>query len=391
MNALLKPEIQDFINANISTDVQKLGLQKNPFPEIDYKTILNQIEAKSKAKTKLPTWFSAPFILYPPKISIEQTSSEVTARYKSEIISGESIIDVTGGFGVDCYYFSKKIASVTHCEIHPELSQIVKHNYSHLQADNIQCFAADGLEMLEKLNQKFDWIYIDPSRRNDVKGKVFLLKDCLPDITSLLSEYFLYTDKILIKTSPIYDISAGLSELEYIKIIHIVAVENEVKELLFELDKSHNHAPIQIKTVNINAEKTEHFDFELGKEYFTGYSAPLHYLYEPNASVMKSQGFKALGSSYNLNKLHKHSHLFTSNELLDFVGRRFEVQIVIPYNKSVIKERLEGQKANITTRNFPESVADLRKKWKISDGGDLYCFFTTDLNNAKIVVICNKI
>lgn len=391
MNALLKPEIQDFINSNISADVQKLGLQKNPFPGIDYKTILNQIEAKSKAKTKLPTWFSTPFILYPPKISIEQTSSEVTARYKSEIISGESIIDLTGGFGVDCYYFSKKFASVTHCEIHPELSKIAKHNFAQLQADNIQCFAADGLEMLEKLNQKFDWIYIDPSRRNDVKGKVFLLKDCLPDVTSLLSEYFLYTDKILIKTSPIYDISAGLSELEHIKNIHIVAVDNEVKELLFELDKSHNHAPIQIKTANINAEKTEYFDYELGKEYFTGYSTPLQYLYEPNASVMKSQGFEALGTTYNLKKLHKHSHLFTSNELVNFVGRRFEIQEVIPYKKSFIKERLEGQKANITTRNFAESVADLRKKWKISDGGDLYCFFTTDLNNAKIVVICNKI
>src|SRR5690606_19171995 len=239
--------------------------------------------------------------------------------------------------------------------------------------------------------QKFDWIYIDPSRRNDVKGKVFLLKDCLPDVTSLLSEYFRYTDKILIKTSPIYDISVGLSELEHIQNIHIVAVDNEVKELLFELDKSKNNTPIQIKTVNINSEKTEHFDFELEKEYFVSYSVPLNYLYEPNASVMKSQGFEALGSHYNLKKLHKHSHIFTSSELIDFVGRRFEIQNVIPYKKSDLKEHLEGKKANITTRNFPESVADLRKKWKISDGGNLYCFFTTDLNNAKIVVICNKI
>ncbi len=390
MKSLLNQDIQDFINKNINQDIQKLSLQKNPFNDIDYKTILNQIEAKSKAKSKLSTWFNSENIIFPNKISIEQTSSEKTAKYKSELVSGNNIIDLTGGFGVDCYYFSKIFEKVIHCEINPELSEIVKHNFTELKAKNIQCFPKDGLEVLKELNQKFDWVYIDPSRRNDTKGKVFLLKDCLPDVTVLIEEYLNYSDKILIKTSPVYDISVGLSELKFIKNIHIVSLENEVKELLFEINSNFNDN-INIKTVNITSSKTEKFDFVLDDEVFATYSEPQKYLYEPNASVMKSQGFDHVSNSFKINKLHKHSHLFTSKELIDFVGRRFEIKQIIPYKKQEMKAFLQNKKANITTRNFPETVAQIRQKWKIADGGNLYCFFTTDIKNEKIVLICNKI
>lgn len=394
MKELLNPEIQVFINQNIHTDIQKLSLYKNPFPEIDYKIILNQIEAKTKAKSKLPTWFTTENIIFPSKISVEQTSSEATAKYKSELISGKKIIDLTGGFGIDCFYFSKVFEQVIHCEIAPELSQIVKHNFEVLEAKNITCYAKDGLEVLKELNQKLDWIYIDPSRRNDSKGKVFLLKDCLPDVTSLLDEYFHYSDKILIKTSPIYDISAGISELKFIQNIHIVSLDNEVKEVLFEIHRpsSENTSfPIHIKTINITSTQVESFDFILNKEVFATYAEPQKYLYEPNASIMKSQGFEEISKEFKINKLHQHSHLYTSNELIDFVGRTFEIKQVIPYKKSEMKALLQGEKANVTTRNFPETVAQIKQKWKISDGGNLYCFFTTNLKNEKIVVICNKI
>ncbi len=396
MKELLKPEIQAFINSNIGTDIQKLSLYKNPFPEIDYKIILNQIEAKTKAKTKLPTWFKPEDIIFPDKISIEQTSSEATALYKSTLISGKSIIDLTGGFGIDCYYFSKVFKQVVHCEISAALSQTVKHNFEVLETPNITCYAKDGLEVLKELNQRFDWIYIDPSRRNDSKGKVFLLKDCLPDVTSLLDEYLNYSDKILIKTSPIYDISVGISELKFIKNIHIVSVDNEVKELLFEIQKpvttkNSIFSTITIKTTNITPREIEVFDFTLNKEIFATYSEPQKYLYEPNASVMKSQGFGAISKEFKLNKLHQHSHLYTSTEKIKFVGRAFEIKEVIPYKKQEMKIWLHGKKANITTRNFPETVAQIRQKWKISEGGNFYCFFTTNLKNEKIVVICNKI
>src|SRR5690554_1769951 len=388
---ILQSEIQAFINQNIHADIQKLSLYKNPFPEIDYKIILNQIEAKTKAKSKLSTWFHTENIIFPSKISVEQTSSEATAKYKSELISGKNIIDLTGGFGVDCFYFSNVFEHVIHCEIAPELSQIVKHNFEVLEVKNITCHAKDGLEVLKELNQKFDWIYIDPSRRNDSKGKVFLLKDCLPDVTSLLDEYFRYSDKILIKTSPIYDISVGISELKFIKNIHIVSIDNEVKEVLFEIQKQLKSENISINTINITPTKIEKFEFSLNDEVLATYSEPQKYLYEPNASVMKSQGFGSISKQFRINKLHQHSHLYTSDQQINFPGRTFEIKQVIPYKKSEMKNFLQHQKANITTRNFPESVAQIRQKWKIADGGNLYCFFTTNLKNEKIVVICEKI
>ena len=388
---ILKHEIQAFINANVGKSISKLALQKNPFPEVNWITILNQIEAKTKAKDKLPNWFSAENIIYPSKISIEQTSSEKTASYKASVVSGDSLIDLTGGFGVDDYYFSKKIKNVAHCEINLELSAVVKHNFEQLNVPNITCYAGDSLDSLNTLNTKWDWIYIDPSRRNDAKGKVFLLKDCLPNVPENLDFYFNNSDAILIKTAPLLDISAGLSDLQHVKAIHIIAVENEVKELLWELHASF-FGNTTIKTINLTKDKTDTFDFILNEDSkFPNFSLPQKYLYEPNSAIMKSGGFDEVGSFYNLNKLHKHSHLYTSADLISFPGRIFQIQNSFPYNKTEMKSFLENTQANITTRNFPDSVESIRKKWKIKDGGNLYCFFTTDENNDKIVLICTKI
>ena len=390
MTEILKPEIQQFIKANIHSDVVKLALKKNPFPEVDFAVILNQIAAKSKAENKLPTWFQTENIIYPSKISVEQTSSEKTALYKSEIISGESLIDLTGGFGVDDYYFSKKFKSVVHCEMNYELSDSANHNFQQLKAENIKCFAGDSFEILKNLNRKFNWIYIDPSRRSDAKGKVFMLKDCLPNVPDLLESYFKYSENILIKTAPILDISAGLIELSNVKTIHIVALENEVKELLWEIKKGYSGS-IEIKTVNILKDKTEKLDIDLNQEYYANLGLPKKYIYEPNSSIMKSGAFDAVSSLFEIDKLHGNSHLYTSEEIIDFPGRSFKVEQIISYAKSEMKAFLQNKKANITVRNFPETVENIRKKWKIADGGNQYCFFTTDLNNDKIVLLCTKI
>jgi len=389
--SLLSKNIQEFIAKNTGASLTKLALQKNPFPEVDWILILNQIEAKTKAKDKLPTWFATENIIYPSKISVEQTSSEKTAAYKASLISGKSLIDLTGGFGVDDYYFSKRFEKVTHCEINKDLSEIVKHNFEQLQITNCYFFADDSTNVLNEMNQKWDWIYIDPSRRNDAKGKVFMLKDCLPNVPEFLDFYFEKTNSILIKTAPLLDLSAGLSELKFVKNIHIIALENEVKELLFEI---HNHysGEITIKTANILKDKIESFEFVLGNESdFPTYNLPQKYLYEPNSSIMKSGGFDEVSSIFKINKLHKHSHLYTSEELIAFPGRTFEIEKVISYNKNDMKTELLNQQANITTRNFPDTVENIRKKWKIKNGGDLYCFFTTDKNDNKIVLICRKI
>jgi len=388
---LLNSEIQSFINENVDKNISKLALQKNPFPNVEWISILNQIEAKTKAKHKLPSWFATKNIVYPSKISVEQTSSEKTADYKANIVSGESLIDLTGGFGVDDYYFAKKMNMVAHCEINPELSNIVKHNFEQLNVKNISCHSGDSLEILAELKTEWDWIYIDPSRRNDAKGKVFMLQDCLPNVPENLDLFFEYSDSILIKTAPLLDISAGLSELKNVKIIHIVAVENEVKELLWELHKDYS-GKINIKTVNILKETMDVFEFILDENLDTPiYGLPQKYLYEPNSAIMKSGGFDEVGSFYNLNKLHKHSHLYTNSTLIPFPGRIFEIENSIPYHKIEMKKFLEGTKSNITVRNFPETVESIRKKWKIKDGGNQYCFFTTDENDNKIVLICKKI
>jgi spermidine synthase len=389
--SILDQDIQEFINQNSGAPITKLALQKNPFPEIDWILILNQIEAKSKAKDKLPAWFSTANIIYPSKISVEQTSSEKTAAYKASLISGESLIDLTGGFGVDDYYFAKKFKSITHCEINEDLSAIVQHNFEQLKVDNCTFYAADSTNALNELNKKWDWIYIDPSRRSDAKGKVFMLKDCLPNVPELLDFYFEKSDSILIKTAPLLDISAGLSELKFVKNIHIIALENEVKELLFEI---HNHykGEIRIKTANILKDKTETFEFVLGDDtIFPSYHLPQKYVYEANSAIMKSGGFDEVSAFFDINKLHKHSHLYTSEILINFPGRSFEIEKVIGYGKTEMKTELANQQANITTRNFPDTVENIRKKWKIKNGGNLYCFFTTDKNDNKIVLICRKI
>lgn len=380
-----------FINDNIGKSISKLALQKNLFQNMDWISVLNQIEAKTKAKDKLPIWFSTENIIYPSKISIEQTSSQKTAEYKASIVSGESLIDLTGGFGVDDYYFAKKIKNVVHCEINLELSAVVKHNFEQLNVSNITCYSGDSLETLHFLNKKWDWIYIDPSRRNGAKGKVFMLKDCLPNVPENLDFYFRNSDAVLIKTAPLLDITAGLSELKHVKTIHIVALENEVKELVWELHKDY-FGNVNIKTINIVKDKIETFDFILNDNLISpNFSLPQKYVYEPNSAIMKSGGFDEVSSFYNLNKLHKHSHLYTSRELIPFPGRIFEIQNTIPYNKTEMKTYLEKTQANITTRNFPDSVETIRKKWKIKDGGNIYCFFTTNENNHKIVLICTKI
>jgi hypothetical protein len=390
-NPILLPEIQEFINQNCGSSISKMALQKNPFPDVDWITILNQIEAKTKAKEKLPTWFLTQNIIFPNKISIEQTSSETTASYKASIVSGKSLIDLTGGFGVDDYYFAKKIEKVSHCEINPALSAIVQHNFKQLNIPNITCHSADSIDTLRTLKTTWDWIYIDPSRRNDAKGKVFMLKDCLPNVPENLAFYFKNSNAILIKTAPLLDISAGLSELQHVKTIHIVAIENEVKELLWELHKDY-FGTTEIKTANIVKDKIELFDFILNKNSkIPNYSSPQKYLYEPNSAIMKSGGFDEVGTFYNLNKIQKHSHLYTSDNLISFPGRTFEILHAIPYHKSEMKVYLEKKQANLTTRNFPDSVETIRKKWKIKDGGKNYCFFTTDSNNHKIVLICTKI
>ncbi|WP_191859686.1 THUMP-like domain-containing protein [Hanstruepera ponticola] len=392
MNTLiLNNENQDFINKNLDKDVSELLLQTNSDIKIDIKLLAEQIEAKKRCKKKLPTWYQTPKIYYPNKLNIEQTSSETTAAYKAQLINGNNLIDLTGGFGVDSFYFSKQFESVIHCEINKDLSNIVAYNFKQLEINNVQCIPYDGVAYLKQSSNRYSWIYLDPSRRHDQKGKVFFLKDCLPNVPDILDDLFSYSDHILIKTSPLLDISSGINELKHVNSIHVLAVNNDVKELLWVLKKEKKQ-PVKITTVNIIDTSPNKFEFFLKDEVNTisNYSLPLKYLYEPNAAVLKAGAFNSIGEKLDLKKIHQHTHLYTSDKLIVFPGRVFYIVEIIPYNKKSLK-KLDISKANITTRNFKESVQTIRKKLKIKDGGDQYLFFTTNINLEQIVIICKKI
>ncbi|MGG6231293.1 THUMP-like domain-containing protein [Tenacibaculum sp. SDUM215027] len=388
---ILHTEVQSYIDNNLKVNLELFIFKGSPFKDISVQELANQIVAKQKSEKKLPTWFKTKNIYYPPKLSIEQTSSEITAEYKSKLVNGDSMIDITGGFGVDCYAFSKRFKKVIHCEINEELSEIVSYNYEQMEVPNIKTVATNGIEYLKKTSEKFDCIYIDPSRRNEKKGKVFLLSDCLPNVPENLDFLFEKSNTILIKNSPILDITSTINELKFVKEVHVIAVNNEVKELLFLLEKEFKQL---IKVVACNSLKNNHQDFYffLNNNTDFEYLSPLKFLYEPNAAILKSGGFNEVASQQKLGKLHQHSHLYTSENLIeDFPGRIFKINNVFAYNKKRIKKQITEAKANITTRNFPKTVAQIRKETKLKDGGSTYLFFTTNLNSELIVIDCSKI
>ena len=392
MNKLiLHTGVQLFIDKNWDTDTLSVLLQKPLFDGISQKELVEQLEAKKKCKDKLPTWFTTPHIYYPNKLNIEQTSSEQTACYKASLVHGKNLLDLTGGFGVDAYFFSKKIEKVFHCEINKELSEIATYNFGVLGQENITCIPEDGIHYLQNNSQKYDWIFVDPSRRNENIGKVFLLKDCLPNIPEQLPLLFNHTQKVLIKVSPILDLTQGLEELSFVKEVHVVAVNNEVKELLYLLKKDYT-GDVMIKTINFTHGREVVFDFVLNEEKAssTKLGSPQKFLYEPNAAILKSGGFKIVGEKYGLDKLHQHSHLYTSETLMEFPGRRFSIVQVLPYSKKTLRS-FSQTKANITTRNFPLSLAEIRKKHKIKDGGDRYLFFTKNHDDSLLVLDCSKV
>lgn len=388
---ILNTGVQDFIKNNWNADIMSVLFKKPIFEEISQKELVEQLEAKKKCVKKLPTWFETPQIYYPNKLNIEQGSSEKTAAYKSQIIDGKSLLDLTGGFGVDSYFFSRRTDEVFYTEIDGQLAKIAAHNFKILQAANINVIPSEGIAFLEKTKRRFDWVYLDPSRRHDLKGKVFRLSDCAPNVLEHLEILLQKGDNILIKTSPLLDLSMGIKELRNVREIHIVAVNNEVKELLWALKKEHIGPP-SIKTMNLKNQGPETFDFNFKEEAsaISDFSEPLKYLYEPNAAILKSGAFKLIGERLSLRKLHEHSHLYTSNEFIDFPGRKFRIDNVLPYEKKTGK-KLDIEKGHIAVRNFPESVAFIRNKLKLGEGGEDYMFFTKNMNNRLMVIKCSKL
>jgi len=389
-SSILNKDVKDFINTHLKSDISKLILKGSPFADVSIQELATQIEAKQKCTNKLPTWFKTEGIYYPNKLNIEQTSSEITAQYKANLITGATLIDLTGGFGVDSYYFTKQFKEVTHCETNTELSGIASYNFKALECLNITSVTKSGITYLENSQETYDWIYIDPSRRDANAKKVFFLNQCTPDVTQYLDLLFKKSNNILIKLAPLLDISKTISDLKYVKEIHCVAVKNEMKELLFILEKNYTESP-KVVTINIIYNEFQKYEYQIDKISNIKYNFIDKFIYEPNVAILKSGGFKHLSESFKLSKLHQNTHLFTAGKLIDFPGRRFKVLAVYNFDKKVLKSKFQNTKANITTRNFPLSVNEIRKKFKIRDGGTDYLFFTTNLENKLQLIHCHKV
>lgn len=371
---VLDSEVQTYISNNLQADVSKIALLKSPFGEISSAELAGQIAAKKKSAHKLPSWFAREGIYYPPLLSIEQCSSEITAQYKAQLAKGSSLLDLTAGFGVDSLFFAKKMAQVYSCEINPELSAISAHNANVLGANNIEFLAIDGIDFLKSTTHQFDTIYLDPARRSQ-SNKVFKLKDCTPDVTEHLEWLLTKAKRIVIKTAPLLDISAGLSELKNVSEIHIVSVRNECKELLWVIDQNFESEP-QVICATLNDEQ-KIFAFplsELSKPLAITNHRPSVYLYEPDVALLKSGAFGLIGERFGLQKLHQHSQLYQSDQYLpEFPGRIFQIEAWLTLNELKKEKNLSG---NVVVRNFPEKPENLVKKYKIRSSHDHFILFT---------------
>jgi 16S rRNA G966 N2-methylase RsmD len=390
--AILNSEIQTYISENLGTESSKILFGKSPFKEVSTKELVEQIESKKRSEKKLPLWFKTEGIYFPQKLAIEQASSEITAKYKSDLIIGKKVVDATGGLGIDSYYFSLKAQNVVHCEINSELSAIAKHNAKVLDADNIRFIVGDGQDYILSATEIVDSIYIDPSRRVNSQ-KVFMLKDCEPDVPGNLDSLLNSSLRIILKTSPLLDIQSGLKELKNVKEIHIVSVKNDCKELLWVIEKDFTEAEPTIFCAALDDNNRQLYTFNLSDERsfaIDHFSAPLKYIYEPDVSLLKAGCFKLIGRDFGVLKLHQHTHLYTSEKLnTDFIGRKFELIKSWGYAEFIKKNEVE--KANIISRNFPLQPHDLKKKHKIMDGGNDYLLFTTGPENQLLVLHCSRL
>lgn len=389
---ILENKVQEYIISNTKLDPYSIALKKSPFTNISSTELAAQIDGRQRALKKLPTWAYTPNIYFPDKINIEQCSSEHTALIKQSLIKkGSKVVDVTGGFSVDSCYMAQEAEYVIHCELNENLSNIVKHNAKTLGVHNLKPIFTDGVKYIESLeDNSIDYIYIDPSRRVN-HSKVFLLEDCEPNIIELQHIFFSKSKNILCKLSPLMDINSALQKLKHVKSVYIISVDGDCKELIFFQERNYS-GQVNLNSIRLYSDKIQLFTFTLEQEKnaIAKNSEPLKYLYDPDVSITKAGAFKSIADKFNLYKLHAHTHLYTSNDQVDnFPGRAFNIDKILTLSE--FKKLKISFNANVATKNFPLKVDQVRKKFKIKDGGNTYLFFTTDHLENLIVIYCSKI
>lgn len=416
-----------FIDEHLQEDVRQLALQKNKYKDIDFDFALRQIQGRKKTRDKLPLLASIPRFVFPPSLALEQCSSEITAKYKRIIINDilcrdtacrvstendtdkssrntacrvstgnhRIMADLTGGFGIDTLFLSNLFETCHYVEPQRQLCDILSHNLKLLQFEHVQIHQTTMEDFIQDM-EPVDFLYLDPSRRNAQGSRVVSLEDCTPNIVQYKDILLQKARKVMLKLSPMLDIKRALAQLPETKEIYVLALSGECKELLLLLDVG-VQKPLQYHAVNIwlegNSMKELCFDFtdEEEQNAIPKFDSQVgQYLYEPNAAILKAGAFKSLATHFGLNKLHPHTHLYTSDSLIkEFPGRIFRVQNIYSYKdaKTALKTI---QKANVAVRNFPQTADELKKSLKLADGGAVYVFGTTLDNGQKVIISCFK-
>ena len=390
---LLKSEIQSFIRQHESDDLSKLILKSKEVHGVQIGSVATQIEGRKKAKEKLPIYYNTDGIVYPAAVSMEQSSSEATAIFKSNVVlekmSRRSLcVDLTGGLGVDSFFLSRVFDEVSYIEPNTELLEIAKHNHLQLGAKNISYHNVVASEFLKSAQTNIDCIYLDPSRRDSHNRKVSSLESCEPNVLELLPSMFQRAQYILLKSSPLLDITEALKQLEKVSQVSIVSVDNECKEVLFLMDIAFVTEPL-IEAINLSKGLVRSFRFSFSDEraYQISFSEPQEFIYEPNASVLKAGAFKSIAVRFCVEKVHPSTHLYTSKNLVaDFPGRIFKIVDFVKADPKVLKQYFPESNANILTRNYPLSPQDLKAKSRLKDGGNRFLIGFSGLKKKYLAV-----
>ena len=392
-----------FIDAHRKEDVRALALQTVKDPAVDLSFALNQIKGWQIARKKIPSWAATDSILYPVHLSMEQCSSEQTARYKQQLCKrllehplvqhDTTLVDLTGGMGVDCSFMAKAFEHACYVERQETLCELAENNFPLLQLEKVKVVCADASEYLRTC-PPVTMFFLDPARRDDHGGRTYAVTDCTPDVLALKNLLLEKSDYVLLKLSPMLDWHQTVQLLGDVLEVHVVSVGNECKEILLLMSRKIQH-PLQVFCVDddqVFCPIEESIGDRLKHPISSDDSSMWRYLYEPNASIMNAGCFEALERQFSVMQIAANSHLFVSDQpVANFPGRSFEIIGMSTMNKQMLKAFLQGlTKANIAVRNFPMSVADLRKKLRLKEGGDVYIFATTTADRQHILIKTRK-
>ena len=391
INFLMQEDVKQFIKDNLYSDTSKLLLNPPKDLKSGINNIVDQIISRQKAKGKLEDWRNNFDLIMPPPLSIEQASSNTTCKYKSKLISGHHFIDLTGGMGIDFLALSDSFERATYVETQKNLCEVFQHNLRELNKD-AEVINSDAIDFLSNLNSESGnrIIYLDPARRDDNKSRVFAIEDCTPNLIELLPELRKKASRALVKFSPMLDIQSILDSVSNVKEVHVVSVKNECKELLLLIDFEFNGSP-EIICANLDTNQPVYsFKVEEEREITATNSSELEYLLEPNSSIMKAGAFNKLSVDMGAQKISANTHLYTSNDPIEnFPGRTFK--ILGEVDKKSIARFASDKKINVITRNHPLSANELKKKWKLKDGGDYFLIAFRNQANTPMIVVADRL